>query len=149
MKKALIKLSILIIFAIAASIIIYYQAEKVDKVQNAKNVLEEQNILEKEIAKDTGYTYQNPKIIVSNKIHYHYLQHQKSILKNEDLLKENYVVQSAEYVSNLDVFQSAKPLIKNQILNKYAQSMIDESQTFYSSSFMLAMIIFAFFAASL
>ncbi len=79
------------------------------------------------------YYLQNPKIIVSNKIHYHYLQHQKSIAKNEDLLKENYVVQSAEYVSNLDVFQSAKPFIKNQILNKYAQSMIDESQTFFEN----------------
>ena len=65
MKKTLIKLSILIIFAVATSIIIYYRAEKVDRVPNAKNVLEEQNLLEKSIAEDTEYTYQNPKIMVN------------------------------------------------------------------------------------
>ena len=65
MKKALVKLAVLIIFAVATSIIIYYRAEKVNRVPNAKNVLEEQNLLEKSISEDTGYTYQNPKIIVN------------------------------------------------------------------------------------
>ena len=65
MKKTLIKLFILITFAVATSIIIYYQAERVDKVQSVKNNLVEQNKLEVAIAADTEYTYQNPKIIVN------------------------------------------------------------------------------------
>lgn len=65
MKKGLIKLSLLIAFAVAASILIYYQAEKVDKVLNAKDNLANQNALEKAILSDTEYTYQNPKIIVN------------------------------------------------------------------------------------
>ena len=65
MKKALIKLSLLIIFAVATSIIIYYKAERVDKVTTVKDKLAEQNILEESIIKDTEYTYQNPKIIVN------------------------------------------------------------------------------------
>ena len=65
MKKGLIKLSILIIFAVTTSILIYYLAEKVDRVPLAKDVLAEQNILETEISKDTEYTFQNPKIIVN------------------------------------------------------------------------------------
>ncbi len=65
MKKPLIKLALLITFAIAASLIIYYQAERVDKVMTVKDKLAEQNILEKVISEDTAYTYQNPKIMVN------------------------------------------------------------------------------------
>ena len=65
MKKALIKLTILIVFAVATSIIIYYEAEHVNKVDTVKDTLVEQNLFEKELIKDTGYTYQNPKVIVN------------------------------------------------------------------------------------
>ena len=65
MKKAMIKLAILIIFAIATSIIIYYKAEHVNRVDIVKDVLAEQNLFESKLVKDTAYTYQNPKIIVN------------------------------------------------------------------------------------
>ena len=77
------------------------------------------------------YYLTNPKIVTSSKIHYHYFQHSKSCVRNEDLLKENYIGKSAEYVSNLGSLKKAKPFIQNQILNRYAQSIINESQTFF------------------
>ena len=65
MKKALIKLFLLITFAISVSIIIYYRAERVDKVMEIGAPLILQNTIEEDILKDTTYTYQNPKIIVN------------------------------------------------------------------------------------
>lgn len=65
MKKGLIKLFLLIVFACSVSILIYYKAEKVDEITHSKDYLLEQNKLEESIQSDTAYTYQNPKIIVN------------------------------------------------------------------------------------
>ena len=65
MKKTMIKLFLLIAFAITASIIIYYKAEHVNRVNTVKDKLLEQNLFEEMLAKDTAYTYQNPKVIVN------------------------------------------------------------------------------------
>lgn len=65
MKKGAIKLIVLILFGILTSLFIYYTAERVDRVTMAPNYIEEQNKFEENLAKDTAYTYQNPKVIVN------------------------------------------------------------------------------------
>lgn len=65
MKKTLIKLFILIVFGIGASLFIYYNAERVNRINTTENYIEEQNKFEENLIKDTAYTYQNPKIIVN------------------------------------------------------------------------------------
>lgn len=65
MKKGLIKLFLLIVFACSTSIFIYYNAEAVDEITYTNNYLKEQNKIEENLLKDTAYTYQDPKIIVN------------------------------------------------------------------------------------
>ena len=65
MKKGLIKLFLLIVFAVSASLLIFYNAERAKKVEVVGDYLIAQNELEDIISKDTNYNFQNPKIIVN------------------------------------------------------------------------------------
>lgn len=65
MKKGLIKLFLLIVFAVSASLLIFYNAERAKKVEVVEDYLIAQNELEDIISKDTNYNFQNPKIIVN------------------------------------------------------------------------------------